>query len=67
MRTLSAALVVVHEVAPQPGLRWLDTVDGVPTLIIADRPSMSSALAAIDQGIDGYIPADSSVETLRAP
>jgi DNA-binding NarL/FixJ family response regulator len=64
--TASAVLVVVHELAANPAQRWLDAVDGVPTMIITEQPSVSSALAAIDQGIDGYIPADSSVETLRA-
>ncbi len=65
LKVSSATLIVVYEAAadtsrPSPG-----ALEGIPTLILSERPSASAALAAIEQGVDGYLPADISAQALR--
>jgi DNA-binding NarL/FixJ family response regulator len=62
----SATLVVLHEAAADAIHRPPGTLDGVPTLILAEHPSASAALAAIEEGVDGYLPADISAQALGA-
>ena len=64
-RTSSASVVVVLEGADGQSPS-LGALEGVPTLILAERPSARAALAAIEQGVDGYLPADISARALRA-
>jgi DNA-binding NarL/FixJ family response regulator len=66
LRTTSAVLVVIYEAAAGATQRPLGTLEGVPTLILAERPSASAALAAIEQGVDGYLSADISAQALTA-
>ena len=66
LRTSSATLIVVYESAADTTQRPLDALDGTPTLILSERPSASAALAAIEEGVDGYLPADISAQALRA-
>jgi DNA-binding NarL/FixJ family response regulator len=65
LRSSSAALVVIYETAEKAAPR-LGGKEGVPTLVIAEHPSAGAALAAIDQGVDGYLPADISERALAA-
>jgi DNA-binding NarL/FixJ family response regulator len=66
LRTSSAVLVVIYEAAADATQRPVGVLEGVPTLILSERPSASAALAAIEQGVDGYLPADLSAQALRA-
>jgi DNA-binding NarL/FixJ family response regulator len=66
LRTSSATLVVVYESASDTTRRPLDAPEGTPTLILSERPSAGAALAAIEEGVDGYLPADISAQALGA-
>jgi DNA-binding NarL/FixJ family response regulator len=66
LRPSSAILVVVYQAAADATQRPLGIFDGIPTLILSERPSASAALAAIEEGVDGYLPADISAPALRA-
>ena len=66
VRISSSILVVVHEGAGDSVRRPLGSLEGVPTLILSERPSAIAALAAIEQGVDGYLPADISAQALRS-
>ena len=66
VRISTAILVIVHEGAGNVPRRPLGSLEGVPTLILSERPSATAALAAIEQGVDGYLPADISAQALRA-
>ena len=66
LRMSSAVIVVIYEAAAGATQRPLGTLEGVPTLILAERPSASAALAAIEQGVDGYLAADISPQALGA-
>jgi len=66
VRISSVILVVVHDGAGDSARRPLGSLEGVPTLILSERPSATAALAAIEQGVDGYLPADISARALRA-
>jgi DNA-binding NarL/FixJ family response regulator len=66
LRTTSAVLAVIYEAGAASTQRPLGTLEGVPTLILAERPSASAALAAIEQGFDGYLSADISAQALGA-
>jgi DNA-binding NarL/FixJ family response regulator len=65
-KTSSVSLVVVHETAASAARTPPSAVDGVPTMIITERPSATAALAAIEHGVDGYLAADISADALRA-
>jgi DNA-binding NarL/FixJ family response regulator len=65
LRSLSAALVVIYDTSAN-GARRPSGVEGVPTLVIAEHPSPGAALAAIEQGVDGYLAADISAQALAA-
>jgi DNA-binding NarL/FixJ family response regulator len=66
LRSSSAALVVIYENSANSAHKPSSGVDGVPTLVIAEHPSPSAALAAIEQGVDGYLAADISAQALAA-
>src|SRR5712691_6797862 len=65
LRSSSAALVVIYEAAAKPAPRP-SGAEGIPTLIIAEQPSAGAALAAIEQGVDGYLATDISAQALAA-
>jgi DNA-binding NarL/FixJ family response regulator len=66
LRTSAAVLVVIYEAAADATHRPLGVLEGVPTLILSERPSASAALAAIEEGVDGYLPVEISARALRA-
>jgi DNA-binding NarL/FixJ family response regulator len=65
LRTSSVSLVVVYETAGSAARTLPGPMEGVPTMIITERPSATAALAALEQGVDGYLSADISAHALR--
>jgi DNA-binding NarL/FixJ family response regulator len=66
VKIASARLVVVYVASTDATQRPMTALDGVPTLILSERPTAAAALAAIEQGADGYLPTDLSARALRS-
>jgi DNA-binding NarL/FixJ family response regulator len=59
-------LIVLYEAAADPLRRPLSALHFASTMILTERPSAEAAVAAIEEGVDGYLPASISARALRA-